>query len=171
VPPMTLAIGVGLCDAARAFGADAHLKWPNDVLIGGKKLAGVLVESHTQGAKLDAVIVGIGMNLTGEPPLPTATTLERASAREIDRDAVIAQLCAHVEVWIDRYIASGVAAIAPAWHGRMAENLTARVTIDGATLVGAVAGLDHDGALLVRDGAGCVHRVRSGDVEPVTAVC
>ena len=172
VPPMTLAIGVGLCDAARAFGADAYLKWPNDALVGDKKLAGVLVESHTQGGKLDAVIVGIGINLTGEPPLSTATTLALASGNpELDRDAVIAQLCAHVELWIDRYVASGIAAIAPAWRMRMAENLTARVTIDGATLVGDVTGLDHDGALLVRDVTGCVHRVRSGDVEPVAAVC
>jgi len=171
VPPMTLAIGVGLCDTARAFGADAYLKWPNDALVGGKKLAGVLVESHTHGARLESVIVGIGINLTGEPPLPTATTLAAASGQLVDREAVIAQLLAHVELWIDRYVASGVAAIAPAWHERMAPGLRARVTIAGTTLVGDVAGLDHDGALLVRDLTGCVHRVRSGDVEPVHAVC
>ena len=53
----------------------------------------------------------------------------------------------------------------------MATGLTARVMIDGAPLVGDVAGLDHDGALLVRDVTGCVHRVRSGDVEPLHAVC
>jgi len=172
VPPMTLAIGVGLCDTARAFGADAYLKWPNDALVGGKKLAGVLVESHTQSTRVEAVIVGIGINLAGEPPLATATTLELASGRAPpDREAVIAELCAHVERWIDRYVASGIAAITPAWHERMATGLTARVMIDGAPLVGDVAGLDHDGALLVRDVTGCVHRVRSGDVEPSHAVC
>ncbi|MEO8706880.1 MAG: biotin--[acetyl-CoA-carboxylase] ligase, partial [Kofleriaceae bacterium] len=74
IPPMTLAIGIGLCDAVRACGAPAVLKWPNDLLVGGKKLAGVLVESQSQGNKLECVIVGIGVNLDGELPPEVAST-------------------------------------------------------------------------------------------------
>lgn len=168
VPPMTLAIGVGLCDAVRAMGAPATLKWPNDMLVHGRKLAGVLVEAHSQGHRLDAVIVGIGVNLAGEPPpevATTAITLEQAAGAPIDRDAFIAQLLSHVEHWIDRYVASGIASIAPAWHARMAPGIVARARVDGAELIGEVAGLDRDGALLLRDDAGALHRVRSGDVE------
>lgn len=171
VPPMTLAIGIGVCDAARAVGADAVLKWPNDALVRGKKLAGVLVEAHSQGHRLDAVVVGIGVNLApgALPPelTATATTLADAAGAPVDRAVFIEQLLTHVERWIDRYIASGIATIAPAWHERMARGIAARATVAGRELCGEVAGLDGDGALLLRDGVGRLHRVRSGDVEVI----
>jgi BirA family transcriptional regulator, biotin operon repressor / biotin---[acetyl-CoA-carboxylase] ligase len=168
VPPMTLAIGVGLCDAARAMGAHVTLKWPNDALVRGRKLAGVLVEAHSQGNRLDAIVVGIGVNLSGELPLElaaSAITLDQAAGVPVERAAFVEQLLAQVEHWIDRYVASGLAAIGPAWHERMATGISARARIDGAELLGEVAGLDGDGALLLRDSAGRLHRVRSGDVE------
>ena len=169
VPPMTLAIGVGLCDAARAVGAPAVLKWPNDALVRGKKLAGVLVEAHSQGHRLDAVVVGIGVNLApgALPPelAATATTLADAVGAPVDRAVFVEHLLAQVERWIDRYIASGLAAIAPAWRERMAPGIFARARADGVDLCGELAGLDGDGALLLRDAGGQLHRVRSGDVE------
>jgi BirA family biotin operon repressor/biotin-[acetyl-CoA-carboxylase] ligase len=171
VPPMTLAIGVGLCDAARAFGVPAALKWPNDALVGDKKLAGVLVEAHSQGHRVDAVIIGIGVNLAmaGWPPelAATATSMEQAAGAPVDRAAFIEQLLAQVERWIDRYVASGMSAIAPAWRDRMAPGITARARINGGELCGELAGLDGDGALLLRDAGGELHRVRSGDVEVI----
>ena len=170
VPPMTLAIGVGLCDAARTFGAPATLKWPNDLLVGDRKLAGVLVEAQSQGTRLEAVIVGIGVNLGGELPdevAATAITLAEAAATTIDRGGFVDRLLASVAHWIDRYAASGLPAVIPAWTERMALGLVARATVDGAPLEGELAGLDGDGALLVRDGDGDLHRVRSGDVELV----
>jgi BirA family transcriptional regulator, biotin operon repressor / biotin---[acetyl-CoA-carboxylase] ligase len=171
VPPMTLAIGVGLCDAARALGAPAALKWPNDALVHGKKLAGVLVEAHSQGHRVDAVIVGIGVNLSaaGWPPelAATATSMEQAAGAPVDRAAFIEQLLVQVERWIDRYVASGLAAIAPAWRDRMAAGILARARVDRVELCGELAGLDGDGALLLRDAGGRLHRVRSGDVEVI----
>ena len=171
VPPVTLAIGVGLCDAARAVGAKVTLKWPNDALVHGKKLAGVLVEAHSQGSRLDAIIVGIGVNLaaSGLPPqlAATAIALDQAVGAAVDREVFVELLLAHVERWVDRYIASGLVAIAPAWHDRMAAGIAARARVDGAELSGEVAGLDGDGALLLRDDLGRLHRVRSGDVEVV----
>ena len=174
VPPMTLAIGIGVCDAARTAGAAAVLKWPNDVLVGGRKLAGVLVEAQSQGNRLDAVIVGIGVNLDGALPddlAERAVSLAEASGHSVDRSAFVASLLGSVERWVDRYIASGLEAIIPAWQDRMAVGLSARATIDGAPLVGAVAGLDHDGSLLLRDDDGNLHRVRSGDVEVLRPAC
>jgi BirA family biotin operon repressor/biotin-[acetyl-CoA-carboxylase] ligase len=171
VPPMTLAIGIGLCDAARAVGAAAELKWPNDALVRGRKLAGVLLEAHSQGHRLDAVIVGIGVNIApgGLPPelAATAITLADAAGAPVDRAIFLEHLLANVERWIDRYIASGLAAIAPAWHDRMATGVSARATVAGLELRGEVAGLDGDGSLLLRDGGGRLHRVRSGDVEVI----
>ncbi|HEU4731532.1 MAG TPA: biotin--[acetyl-CoA-carboxylase] ligase, partial [Kofleriaceae bacterium] len=74
VPPLTLAIGVGVCDAARSAGAPAALKWPNDAYVHGRKLAGVLVEAQSQGDRLEAIIVGIGVNLRGVLPPEIADT-------------------------------------------------------------------------------------------------
>ena len=165
VPPMTLAIGVGLCDALRAVGANATLKWPNDVLIDSKKLAGVLVESQSQGNKLDCVIVGIGVNLAGESPLPTAVTLEEAGV-SIDRETFVEVLLEHVEHWIDRYIATGLQEVSGAWVERMAKHLVAR----SSSITGEIAGLDDDGALLLRDDTGTLHRIRSGDVEVTSSI-
>jgi BirA family biotin operon repressor/biotin-[acetyl-CoA-carboxylase] ligase len=171
VPPVTLAIGIGLCEAARGVGAPVLLKWPNDALVHGRKLAGVLVEAHSQGNRLEAIVVGIGVNLTAAalPPelAATAIALDEAAGGAVDRAAFIGLLLAHVERWIDRYIASGLEAIAPAWHARMAAGIAARARVNGADLAGEVAGLDGDGALLLRDSLGRLHRVRSGDVEVI----
>jgi BirA family biotin operon repressor/biotin-[acetyl-CoA-carboxylase] ligase len=174
---MTLAIGIGLCDAVRTFGAPAVLKWPNDVLSGGKKLAGVLVESQSQGSRLEAVIVGIGVNLVTDPGAlaedltHTAITLSEACGARIEQAAFVPALLANVERWIDRYIAVGIEAIIPDWHARMAPGLAARATVDGEALVGSVHGLDLDGALLLRDDSGRVHRVRAGEVEVLRPPC
>jgi BirA family transcriptional regulator, biotin operon repressor / biotin---[acetyl-CoA-carboxylase] ligase len=163
VPPMTLAVGIAVCDAARAFGAAANLKWPNDVLIDDKKLAGVLVETQSQGGKLDSVIVGIGVNLEVIP----AQVADRATQLAVDREAFIAQLISQLETWTDRYVASGVESIVPAWQARMAKGLSARAVIGDTQVVGELAGIERDGSLLLRDESGTVHRVRSGDVEVI----
>lgn len=163
VPPMTLAIGIAVCDAARAFGADAALKWPNDVLVGDKKLAGVLIETQSQGGKLDSVIVGIGVNLEVIPE----SVANRATALHVDREVFLAELITQLERWVDRYVACGVESIVPAWQERMARGLSARAVIDGTVLTGELAGIDQDGALLLRDDTGTMHRVRSGDVEVI----
>jgi len=182
VPPMTLAIGIGVCDAARAAGADARLKWPNDVLAGGRKLAGILVEAQSQGSRLDAVIVGIGVNLGGELPpelAGRATTLAAAGGRPVDRAAFTDALLAEVERWIDRYVGAGLApgpglrsvpdlpSVIDAWHERMAPGLSVRAISGSRPLVGEAVGLADDGALLVRDADGALHRVRSGEVDVI----
>lgn len=180
VPPMTLAIGIGVCEAVKTTGVRAELKWPNDLLVfpadqaepgrlhsGGRKLAGVLVEAQSQGNRLESVVVGIGINLTGELPQSLgerAITLAEAAGVTIDRDRFIEVLLAQVEKWVDRYVAVGLEAIIPAWQQRMAPGLVARAA---AGLVGVVEGLDDDGALLLRDDDGTLHRVRSGDVEVI----
>jgi BirA family biotin operon repressor/biotin-[acetyl-CoA-carboxylase] ligase len=163
VPPMTLAIGIAVCDAARAFGAPAVLKWPNDVLVGDKKLAGILVETQSQGGKLDSVIVGVGVNLEIVP----GAVADRATALAVDRELFISELFVQLERWVDRYVACGVESIVPAWQARMAHGLSARAVIDGTPLTGELAGIDPDGALLLRDDTGTMHRVRSGDVEVI----
>ncbi len=168
LPPLTLAIGVGVCEAAEALGVTGELKWPNDVLVrtsaGYRKLAGVLVESQGQGA---IAIAGIGLNVAAVPPevATIATSLEEQVGTPIDREAVLGALVASLETWIDRYVEGGVAAIAPAWQARMAPGLQVRATLGDREVSGEPIRLGTDGALIVQDAAGTEHAVRSGDVE------
>ncbi|HTJ47017.1 MAG TPA: biotin--[acetyl-CoA-carboxylase] ligase [Kofleriaceae bacterium] len=170
VPALTLAVGVAACDAARAFGAPCTLKWPNDLIVRGangdgvKKLGGILTETTSAGGRVDAVIVGIGMNLASDhdPSLRATSIAEHAAAP--DRERVIAKLCEELEPWIERYVAGGVAAIAGAWEARADLAARVRATIHGATITGCARGLDGDGALRLIDDDGKEHRVLAGDV-------
>lgn len=168
VPPLTLAIGVAVCDAVRLCGVGGRLKWPNDVLVDRKKLAGVLVEAQSQGGRLESVVVGIGLNLMEVPAdvSDIATSLDECGC-PTDRELVIERVCTQVERWVDRYVATGLPSIASAWQARMVDDLQVRA----GELIGHVAGLDTDGALLIRDPSGVVSRVRSGDVEVIRAAC
>ena len=161
---LTLAVGVGVVDAVRAAGAaSAGLKWPNDVLVGDRKLAGVLCE-----ATGDVIVVGVGVNLGpgGLPPdlAARATTLADVVGAAIDRAAFTAALLATLEPWLDRFLADGPAAIVGAWQDRMVPGL--RLTWDrgGAAITGHADGLDPDGALRLVDDAGARHRIVAGDV-------
>src|SRR6185369_15478253 len=107
-------------------------------------------------------------NLAGSLPAELgAIALAEATHQPVDREQLIAALLGHVELWIDRYIAVGIAAIVSAWHDRMAPGLAARAMIDGIAVTGELAGLDRDGALLLRGRDGEVHRIRSGNVEVI----
>lgn len=182
VPPITLAVGVAACDAARALGAPCALKWPNDLVVrrpdGLRKLGGILTETATEGGRLDAVVIGIGMNLGfgAAPPaeltgIATSISDERGRAGQPaiapDRDLALDRLCAELEPWLERYVAGGVAAIATAWTERADRAGRVRATVGGATVLGHPDGLDPDGALRVIEDTGRVHRVLAGDVVEV----
>jgi len=177
VPPLTLAVGIAACEAVRAAGAPAHLKWPNDLVVrsadradGWRKLGGILTETTSAGGRLDAVIIGIGINLAGDhdPALRATTIADHASAPP-DRAAITTRLLAELEPWIERYVAGGVAAIARAWEARADLAARVRATIDGVVCTGVGAGLDADGAFRLRTDDGREHRVLSGDVTEVSS--
>ncbi len=173
VPAVTLAAGVGVCDAVRAAGvADAALKWPNDVVVGtpARKLAGILTEMTTRGARVDAVILGVGVDVgstSAERPAELAaiaTSIREQAGAAPTVAAFATALCAALQPWLDRYFTGGVAAIATAWHDRA--RLGTRVTVDGRA--GVALGLDADGALRVGLDDGDVIRVVAGDVAEIT---
>jgi len=172
VPPITLAAGVGVCDAVNSFGPRPSLKWPNDVLIGTRKVSGILTEMSTRDGTTEHVVLGIGVNVnrTSFPPeledIATSVALETGRPA-IDRDRFIAVLLAAVERWLDRFFAGGIEAISPHWTGRANfAGRRVRVHLEGAQpLDGTASGLDADGALLVVDGNGRRHRIIAGDVE------
>lgn len=143
-----------------------RLKWPNDVLIREAKLGGILVESTSfQGATV--AVVGFGINIAGAPFLPgRATTALRIHGAAPEPTALLHALSARMsgllDVWREP---GGFAAIRAQWLER-AGPLGEAITVDTGTAThsGAFAGLDHDGALLMRDPAGTLRRFAFGDV-------
>jgi BirA family biotin operon repressor/biotin-[acetyl-CoA-carboxylase] ligase len=176
-PPLTLAAGVAVCDAAHDLGVEAKLKWPNDVLVGGKKLAGILTETSSRGDRLESVVVGIGLNVdTREfPPdlLGVATSLRLAKgggvagpdSPRIGIAPVLTALLTRLEEWIDRFVEGGAAQVARAWKDRSAIfGKKMQVAVEGRIVIGTARDLDDDGALLIDGDDGKRWRVVSGEI-------
>lgn len=174
LPPLTLAVGLAVADTADALLADSgtpgsQVKWPNDVLINGKKCAGVLVETSTGSPGGDAVVIGIGLNVnrtTFPPELSAhATSLRACSPQQqsLDRTHALALLLTEVEARVDELVRQGASAIARALEPRLSLR-GARVRVEG--LEGVIRGVAPSGALLLETEYGLRH-VIAGRPEPV----
>ncbi len=149
---------------SRTTGLRPSLKWPNDVLAGGRKLGGILVESRG-GSGDPVLIVGVGINLAQRGfPLELgggATSVALETGQAPGRDAVLAALLEEFDAWRARLEAEGFEPVRERWLA-LAETIGQTVTIEGVT--GLAVGLDADGALLVED-AGGIRRVVAGAIE------
>jgi BirA family biotin operon repressor/biotin-[acetyl-CoA-carboxylase] ligase len=170
-----LAAGVAAAEAASEFGVVPRLKWPNDLVIGGRKLGGILVESISGAAGLEAAVVGIGMNVLLDPAsLPDdlrdrVTSLSAQGGVVGDVATVAAAVLARLRVWYDRLAREGASRVLAAWQersvpwwGRMVEARSG-----GSTLRGIAHGLDERGALLLDLEDGSRLAVVSGEVTEV----
>ena len=154
LPLLSLLSGVAVVEAVRGVaGVPAALKWPNDVLVGGRKLAGLLVERTTDGA----VVIGIGLNVTtrlAELPDERATSLALAGAGSTDREtilkAVLRSLSRAYASW-----RSDPAALVPAYRSSCVSiGKQVRVELPGGeTYEGIATDVDADGRLIVGDRA------------------
>ena len=168
---MTLGFAAALAatEAVRAAaGRDAAigLKWPNDVLLGGRKIAGCLLESRLEGACLAHLIVGVGINVASHPEgveFP-ATDLHAAGAAEATAGSVFADYLDAFARWHARWRDEGFAPIRAAWLG-LAVGLgqPIKVRLDNETLEGRFDALDAQGALVLRTADG-ERLVTTGDV-------
>lgn len=144
------------------------LKWPNDVLVGGAKISGILLESEPgPGGAVDWLVLGTGINVASFPvdaPYP-ATSLRTAGAPpDVDARLVLASYARHFHVWYRRWLDQGFAPIRAAWLNA-AQGVGGPVTVRLATetFTGTLVDLDMDGGLLV-DCSGIVRRVTAGDI-------
>jgi len=179
LPPLTLAVGVGVAHAveeimrAQAGASDAlraQVKWPNDVWLDRKKVAGVLVEASTIGAETSAVIIGIGLNVNrvafDEALCGQASSLRLSGPHrtELDRERALCTLLAAVERWVDVFSHSGPEAIALAIDERLALR-GARVTL--GTSEGTLLGVASSGAVRLQAPTGEVAEHISGRLQAV----
>ena len=168
VPPITLAAGIAVCDAVRSRGVVAVLKWPNDVLVGRRKISGILTEMNTRANAVEHAIVGVGVNLNSTDfpsdlaDIATSIRIERGG-RRVRRAPFVDRLLEELEQRFDQFFAGGVEVVAEAWTQRAALGQV-RVRSEDGLLEGRAVGLDRDGALLVEDSGGQRHRVVAGDV-------
>ena len=162
-----LLAGVAAASALRSAAAvDAWLKWPNDVLVGEAKLAGILAEQHR-----DAVVVGVGINVTlGRPdlPVPSATSLLLENAAVLDRTELLGVVLRELERWYRAEAAAGDAdesGLRSEYLGRCATiGRQVRVELPGGhALTGIAADVDGGGRLVVRTASGLIP-VSAGDV-------
>lgn len=144
-----------------------HLKWPNDVRVRGRKVAGILAEAQSTGER-HTVVVGVGINVSvpddvlAEVPVP-ATSLSREANREIDRVELLLTFLPALEQAYERLEAD--VWDLKAWKQR-SDTFGREVTVVDAKRRwhGTAVDLGDDGALLVRDDDGTTHRVYAGDV-------
>lgn len=169
LPTLTLAVGLGVSRAIDRFVGDAstRIKWPNDVLVDGRKCAGILVESRATSDGIEGLIVGIGINCNRRsfdvvgPLAPTSLAL--AAARTVDRAEVLATALLELERAVDAWLREGPEATAREVDRRLAF-AGSTVSLDGRRVV--LLGVDHDGNLRVEAG-GVVQHVSAGRLEPV----
>lgn len=161
------ALAVGDVVAGYAPNARVALKWPNDVLLDGKKVAGMLLESSGAKARMDWLAVGIGINLANFPDgveFP-ATSLAALTGRAPDAGDSAAKLAARWDAWYETWMNSGFAPIRDAWLARasgLGERVHARLA--GREVQGVFEGLAEDGALIMRESSGKQTRIAAGEV-------
>jgi len=172
---LTLVASVALCEAVRAAGIAASIKWPNDLLFEGRKLAGILTEMEAEADRVHWVVLGVGVNVNvREAELPEelrliATSLAEARGGPVPRALFAAACLSRLEEWLDRHAEEGFQPVRAAWR-ELSDTLgrDVSVRVGERDLVGRAEDIDDAGALLVRTPGG-LERVLSGDVQHLRA--
>ncbi len=164
-PTLALVAAVALHEVLSAYTAapDLRLKWPNDVMLGGAKLSGILLEKAG-----DAVVIGFGVNLAWHPAGlgRPVTSLPAAGAAAPDPDVFLHDLAGAFARWVSRWRGEGLGPVRGAWLAAahpIGTPLLARGA-DGGAIEGLFDGLAEDGALRLRLADGSRHVMHAGDV-------
>jgi BirA family biotin operon repressor/biotin-[acetyl-CoA-carboxylase] ligase len=165
---LPLAVGVALADTLGTLGQQVQLKWPNDVLKDGDKLAGILIETQSAPGGGTWTVIGIGLNLL--MPDEMEAQLGRSAAgmpwlARMDRDALMAALLDGLADCLREFTARGFAAFSARWNLRHAWQGETVVLLDGGVVrhEGRAAGVDDSGRLLLDTDEGRI-TVMAGDV-------
>lgn len=169
--------GLAAAETAAKWGVEPRLKWPNDVLVGKRKLAGVLAESALRGRRVDRVVVGVGLNVNNVafPPGVPGTSLRQELGEAQDLDAVLDDLLARLTAHYDAFLDEPTGFLDDYERHCATVGLGVAVqTAAGGTVRGTALAVGDEGELLVRTaggegGAGGVVRLREGDVADVEA--
>jgi BirA family biotin operon repressor/biotin-[acetyl-CoA-carboxylase] ligase len=178
IPPhqaslITLMAAIATADAIQKFSGFLPLiKWPNDILLRNRKVAGLLNEINSEMDRIHFVILGIGINLNMDEKMfskeirTVATSLKREMRQTISRKAFLQSLLQELEKWYTIFMKQGSAFILKAWRDRAhLKGRRVKVTSFGETLDGIAVDVDSDGALILETADGKRKRVVAGDIE------
>ncbi len=174
-PQITLTAAVALADTAAFFlRRPPAIKWPNDILVDGKKLAGILTEAACAGERIDYVVLGIGVNVNyrrdamPEELRRRATSLADSMGKAISRESVLVRLIHDLDRCYGELEEAGFEALRSRWLARFdLRGREIRVEHGGQTVVGRAIGIDPEGGLIVEDNRGQSRTIVAGDVVPV----
>lgn len=174
VPVFAFISSLAVTDAVWAEGVPAGIKWPNDVIIDGRKAGGTLAAYASAGDQVEYVILGIGVNLNVERAAlagalgraaAAATSVREAAAHPIDRNEFCAAFLNFLEKWDDEYRDRGPDGILAAWSERdVLAGHTIEIRSGREAWRARAAGVNADGRLLVDDARGVRHHVVSGEI-------
>jgi len=171
---ITLMSAVALAETVQSFIAfPPDIKWPNDIMVRGKKLAGILTESSCEGDRIRFMVLGIGVNLNFPPELMPETIQDRATSimmvtrRPVDRGAFTCRLIQNLDRCYGDLEDRGFSLMARRWESFFSlRGKRVRVEMTDEKILGKALGIDTDGALLLEDDQGAVRRIVAGDVIP-----
>ncbi|MBW2599321.1 MAG: biotin--[acetyl-CoA-carboxylase] ligase [Deltaproteobacteria bacterium] len=167
---LTLVAGVAVAELLSAY-CPVALKWPNDILAGGRKISGILTEMRIRGRDVDFVVVGIGININMEADdfqgelLGISTSLKEQTSNSVSRLDLTAGLYRSFEKWYRTFIDEGFLPVRERWMEYSdIIGKTIEVTDRSAVQSGTCRGIDSKGMLLLGDEENRTRRVLSGDV-------
>jgi BirA family biotin operon repressor/biotin-[acetyl-CoA-carboxylase] ligase len=168
-PLLPLAAGVAVAEGLEAWGVRAGLKWPNDVVIGDRKLGGILAESSSSGPSIDWVVIGIGLNVRAalsSDLAESAVSLVDAGAPLAQVEDVASAVLARLSLWYHRLADSGPGVVVNEWRRRSVPWWGEQVEAwsSGSRILGRAVGVDDEGGLVLEMDDGSRTTLRSGEV-------
>jgi BirA family biotin operon repressor/biotin-[acetyl-CoA-carboxylase] ligase len=166
---LSFVAAIATADAMARFAARARIevKWPNDVLADGRKLAGILLESASSGREPFWLAIGIGINLAHFPEgveFPAISLAALGQPAPSPTDALL-ELAGYFAKWYDIWARDGFAPIREAWLARAARlGMRIHARLQEKELSGVFEGIDETGALLLREGQGQTRAIAAGEV-------
>ena len=169
---LTFAAAIAVARAIRdVTGLDADIKWPNDILIKGKKVAGILSEMGAKSDTIRFVVIGIGINVNlDKKDIPSelmdkATSIKIESNNAIDRKNLICRVLENLEKWYNLFERNGANDIIKEWKSlAITIGRDVKVQSGNSFIEGRAVDIDENGALLIKDRNGVIQKVLSGDV-------
>jgi BirA family biotin operon repressor/biotin-[acetyl-CoA-carboxylase] ligase len=172
-PRITILAGVAVCKAIRSISPslNAGIKWPNDILIKGKKVAGILTEIDAEIEGIHHIVLGIGINVNteisalSEELKNNATSLFHEAGQKISRKALLCQVLYEIEKLYKELSISNFSTIIEEWKElNLTINQKVKVESPDGTITGKAIDIDDEGGLIILASNGIKHRITSGEV-------